>query len=55
MNYKKALKLMENGKSPGENNINSEYGPEEFTLRLLQFLNSIYIKFAFQMNGEMPL
>ena len=49
---------MENCKSPGENNINSEsykYGPEEFTLRLLQFLNNMYIKIAFQMNGEMPL
>jgi len=39
------LKLTKNGKSPGQDNINSEfykYGPEEFKLRLLQFLNNIY-------------
>ena len=42
---KKTLKLMENGKSAGEDNINSEsykYGPEVFKLTLLQFLNNIY-------------
>jgi hypothetical protein len=36
--------LMKNGKSPGEENINSElykYIPEEFKLRLLKFLNDI--------------
>ena len=39
------LKLTKNGKTPGQNNINSElykYAPEEFKLRLLQFLNNIY-------------
>ena len=41
----KALKLTKNGKTPGQDNINSElykYAPEEFKLRLLQFLNNIY-------------
>jgi hypothetical protein len=41
----KTLKLMENGRSPGEDNINSDsykYGPEEFKLTLLQFLNNLY-------------
>jgi len=41
----KALKLTKNGKPPGQDNINSElykYAPEEFKLRLLQFLNNIY-------------
>jgi hypothetical protein len=36
---------MKNGKSSGEDSINSElekYTPEEFKLRLLQFLNNIY-------------
>jgi hypothetical protein len=36
---------MKNGKSPGEDNINSvsyKYGPEEFKLTLLQFLNNMY-------------
>jgi len=39
------LKLTKNGKTPGQDNINSElytYAPEEFKLRLLQFLNNIY-------------
>ena len=39
------LKLTKNGKSPGQDNINSElykYAPEEFKLRLLQVLNNIY-------------
>jgi hypothetical protein len=39
------LKLTKNGKSSGEDNINSElykYAPEEFKLRLLKFLNNIY-------------
>jgi len=33
------------GKTPGPDNINSElykYAPEEFKLRLLQFLNNVY-------------
>jgi len=41
----KVLKLTKNGKTPGQFNINSElytYAPEEFKLRLLQFLNNIY-------------
>jgi len=41
----KELKLTKNGKTPGQDNINSElykYAPEEFKLRLLQFLNNIY-------------
>ena len=41
----KVLKLTKNGKTPGQDNINSElykYAPEEFKLRLLQFLNNIY-------------
>ena len=41
----KALKLTKNGKTPGLDNINSElykYAPEEFKLRLLQFLNKVY-------------
>ena len=45
MNWKKALKLTKNGKTPGLDNINSELykcAPEEFKLRLLQFLNNIY-------------
>jgi len=45
--FEKALKLTKNGKSPGENNINSDlekYAPEEFKLRLLQFLKTIYFK-----------
>jgi hypothetical protein len=49
---------MKNGKSPGGDNINSESykcAQEEFKLRLLQFLNNIYQKNVFQMNGEMPL
>jgi hypothetical protein len=39
------LKLTKNGKTPGQDNINSElykYAPEEFKLRLLKFLNNIY-------------
>ena len=39
------LKLTKNGKTPGQDNINSElykYVPEEFKLKLLQFLNNIY-------------
>ena len=39
------LKLTKNGKTPGQGNINSElykYAPEEFKLRLLQFLNNMY-------------
>jgi len=41
----KVLKLTKYGKSPGQDNINSElhnYAPVEFKLRLLQFLNNIY-------------
>jgi hypothetical protein len=41
------VKVIENGKSPGEDNINSElykYTSEEFKLRLLQFLNNLYTK-----------
>jgi hypothetical protein len=44
---KKALKLTKNVKSPGEDGINSElykYAPEEFKLRLLQVLHTIYKK-----------
>jgi hypothetical protein len=57
----KVLKLTKNGKTPGQDNINSElykYAPEEFKLRLLRFLNYIYIyieKTVFKMNGEMRL
>ena len=43
----KALKLMQNGTSPGECNINSELYrslPEEFKLRLLPFLSNMYTK-----------
>jgi len=39
------LKLTKNGKTPGQDIINSElhnYAPEEFKLKLLQFLNNIY-------------
>ena len=39
------LKLTESGKTPGQDNINSElykYAPEEFKLRLLHFLNNMY-------------
>jgi hypothetical protein len=39
------LKLTKNGKSPGQNNINSElykYAPKEFKMRLLNFLGNIY-------------
>jgi len=39
------LKLTKNCKSPEQDNINSElykYTPEEFKLKLLQFLNNIY-------------
>jgi hypothetical protein len=42
---KEGLKLTKNGKSPGEDNINSElhkYAPKQFKHRLLKFLNSIY-------------
>jgi hypothetical protein len=42
----KVLKLTKNGKTPGQDNINSDlykYAPEEFKLRLLKFLNNIYI------------
>jgi len=53
------LNLTKNGKAPGQDNINSEpykYAPVEFKLRLLQFLNNIYIeKIKFQMSGEMLL
>jgi len=41
------LKLTKNGKTQGQDNINSElykYAPKEFKLRLLQFLNNIYRK-----------
>jgi hypothetical protein len=41
----KVLKLTKNGKSPGQDNINSElykYAPEELKLRLLQFFDNIY-------------
>jgi hypothetical protein len=40
-----ALKLTKYGKTPGQDNINSElykYAPKEFKLRLLNFLNKIY-------------
>ena len=40
----KVLKLTKNGKTPGQDNINSKlykYAPEEFKLSLLQFLNNI--------------
>jgi hypothetical protein len=39
------LKLTKNGKTPGQDNINSalyKYAPEEFKLKLLNFLNNIY-------------
>ena len=42
----------------GKDNINTEQhkcAPEEFKLRLLQFLNNVYRKIPSQMNGEMPL
>jgi len=42
---RKGVKIEKNGKTPGQDNINSElhkYAPEEFKLRLLQFLNNIY-------------
>jgi hypothetical protein len=42
---RKCVKLTKNGKSSGDDNINSElykYGPEEFKQRLLKFLNNIY-------------
>jgi len=38
-------KVLKNGKTPGQGNINSElykYAPHEFKLRLLKFLNNIY-------------
>jgi hypothetical protein len=41
----KVLKLTKNGKTRGQDNIKSElykYAPDEFNLRLLQFLNNIY-------------
>src|SRR5215471_16850574 len=41
----KVLKLTKNGKTPGQDNINSElykYAPKDFKLRLLHFLNNIY-------------
>ena len=43
----KTLKLKKKWLSPGEDNSNSQlckYTPEEFKLRLLQFLNNIYTK-----------
>jgi hypothetical protein len=42
-----ALKLTKDGKSSGEDNINSElykHAPKEFKQRLLKFLNNIYSK-----------
>jgi len=42
----------------GKDNINTEQhkiAPEEFKLRLLQFLNNVYRKIPSEMNGEMPL
>jgi len=42
---RKGLKLTKNCKTPGQDIINSElhnYAPEEFKLKLLQFLNYIY-------------
>jgi len=41
----KALKLTKNVRTPGLDNINSElykYAPDEFKLRLLQFLNNVF-------------
>jgi hypothetical protein len=54
------LKVTKNGKSPGEDNIKSEfynYAPKEFKLRLLQFLSHVYTKnyIGYQTNGEMRL
>jgi hypothetical protein len=40
------LEKMRNGKAPGEDNLNSElykYTSQEFKLKLLKFLNEIYI------------
>jgi hypothetical protein len=40
----KSLKINKNGKWPRKDNINSElyrYSPEDFKLRLVQFLNNI--------------
>ena len=43
---RKGVKISKNGKTPAQDNINSElykYAPEEFKLRLLQFLNNTRI------------
>jgi hypothetical protein len=47
----KALKLTKNGKSPGEDNINSDdnkHSPVDFRLRLLQFLSNMYTRNCIQ-------
>jgi hypothetical protein len=54
----KALKLIKNCTSPGEDNVNSElykYEPEECKLRLPNFFNNIHTKIVFQKKAEMPL
>jgi hypothetical protein len=43
----RALQLIKNSESPGEDKFNSElykYAPEEFKLRYIQFLNNICTK-----------
>jgi hypothetical protein len=49
---RKGVKIdKKNGKTPGQDKINSElhnYAHEEYKLKLLQFLNNIHRKIAFQ-------